>query len=411
MTAFLVIAGALLVGALLIVLPPLFSGKRGKADAASADVQSQTALAALREQLAALEAEHAAGKVSEAEFLQTRDELEARALAEGQATTDGPVAKPARLLGATLGVLIVVGAAALYLALGNPAGVDPTQVADADTHQITPQQVEQMVATLAKRLETEPDNLEGWVMLARSYRFLGRFDEAAAAYEKLAARIPDDAQIYADWADAVGAAQGQTLIGKPEQLIEKALSIDPKNVKALALGGTVHFEKQEFARAAETWERILPLIPPEEEFARQILGGINEARAKAGLPALAGAAPAFSAGAAAGSGLTLKGELKLAPELADKAGPDDVVFIFARAGAGGPPLAAIRKTVAELPLSFDFTGVPLMAGGSIPSNVALGARVAKSGNPMAAPGDLEGSLNSVASDASGVSLVIDTVRN
>lgn len=411
MTAFFLIAGALLVGALLVVLPPLFGFRQRKiATATVDDIQAQTALAALREQLATLDSERDAGRISDAEYQQTHNELEVRALAEGEAVSSGPEAKPARALGFVLGTLITVAAAFLYLALGNPAGMDPAQVAGRDNREITPQQVEQMVATLAKRLETEPDNIEGWVMLARSYRFLGRFDEAAGIYEKLAARMPNEAQIYADWADALGAAQNHTLIGKPEQLIDKALSLDPTNIKALALGGTIHFEKKEFAKAAETWERILPLIPPGEEFTRQIRGGINEARANAGMPPLAAGPAATAPMAAAGPGLTLSGEITLAPELAAKASPDDPVFIFARSGAGGPPLAAIRKTVADLPLKFDFTGVPLMAGGAVPSTISLGARVAKGGGPMASPGDLEGTLASVASDASGVSLVIDKVR-
>ncbi|MBX3687585.1 MAG: c-type cytochrome biogenesis protein CcmI [Rhodocyclaceae bacterium] len=409
MTAFFLTAGALLVGALLIVLPPLFGFGIKKSSSPDADIQAQTALAALREQLAALDAERQEGKIDAAEYQQTRNELEARALAEGETVTTGAVAKPAKALGVVLGLLMTTGAALLYLMLGNPAGMDPAQVAGNDSHQITPQQVEQMVETLAKKLESEPDNLEGWVMLGRSYRFLGRFDEAAAVYERLAARTPEDAQIYADWADALGAAQGQTLIGKPEQLIEKALALDPTNIKALALGGTAHFEKKEFAKAAQTWERILPLIPPGEEFARQITGGINEARANAGMAPLAQGGPAVTA-MAPGPGLTLSGEISLAPELAAKASPDDAVFIFARSAAGGPPLAAIRKTVADLPLKFDFTGVPLMAGGAVPATVSLGARVAKGGGPMASPGDLEGGIASVASDASGISVVIDTVR-
>ena len=99
MTAFFLTAGALLVGALLIVLPPLFGFGIKKSSSPDADIQAQTALAALREQLAALDAERQEGKIDAAEYQQTRNELEARALAEGETVTTGAVAKPAKALG------------------------------------------------------------------------------------------------------------------------------------------------------------------------------------------------------------------------------------------------------------------------------------------------------------------------
>ena len=133
MTAFFLTAGALLVGALLIVLPPLFGFGIKKSSSPDADIQAQTALAALREQLAALDAERQEGKIDAAEYQQTRNELEARALAEGETVTTGAVAKPAKALGVVLGLLMTTGAALLYLMLGNPAGMDPAQVAGNDS--------------------------------------------------------------------------------------------------------------------------------------------------------------------------------------------------------------------------------------------------------------------------------------
>jgi len=403
-----IVGAAVLVGvALLLLLPPLFRGGRKQAAVpADADAgQAETALVVLREQLADLEAEHAAGRMDEATYRRSRDELERRALDEGEAGASTLVAAPSRYWAVVVAIGVPVMAAAVYLILGNPAGLDPRQI--AGEQQFDPQQIAGMVNTLAERMEKEPDNVEGWSMLARSYVVLEDYAKAAAAYAHVAERVKDDPDLLADWADVV-AARDRSVAGEAEQIAKRALELDPGHPKSRLLAGTAAYQRGDYAGASAHWERILATVPPGDPVIASLLEGINDARAKGGLPPLS--APA--APAAAGQGeLSLSGRLALAPALADKVKADDVVFVFVRGEAGGAPLAALRFTAGELPRDFSFSGVPRMAGDSpVPPKVTLAARVAKSGNPSGGPGDLEGRMAGLAPDTTGVALVIDQMR-
>ncbi|QDF99496.1 c-type cytochrome biogenesis protein CcmI [Azoarcus sp. DD4] len=412
---FVVLAGLLVAAALLLVLPPLFGAglqRRRRAIDVSADAgQAATALTVLREQLADLDADHAAGRIDADTYARSRDELERRALDEGEAASERVEAHPARSWAVAVAVSVPLLALGIYLVLGNPDGLDPQKVAGQQG--FSREQVAEMVGGLADRLEKEPDNAEGWMMLARSYLVLEDFPKAAAAYERLSALRPDDADILADWADAVAAQHG-SVSGPAELIVAKVLAVDPEHVKGLLLAGSAAFERKDYAAASAQWERILVRIPPQEEAASALRAGINEARAKGGLPPLAeapAAPPMSQAVAAADGGLTLSGRLELAPALRERLGADDTVFVFVRGGAGGPPLAALRFKGSELPREFSFDGVPRMGGdGPLPSQVTLAARVSKSGEVNARAGDLEGRVDGLAPGANGVALVIDKVR-
>jgi cytochrome c-type biogenesis protein CcmH len=205
---------------------------------------------------------------------------------------------------------------------------------------------------------------------------------------------PRDPQLLADFADALGMARGQSLQGEPEKLVLRALEIDPKNLKALALAGTAAFERKDFQKAADTWKRMLDVVPAGGEDARAIQTNIDEALALKG-------------------SRVLRGEVRLSEKLKDKVSPDDLVFIFARAVEGPPmPLAVVRKRVSDLPVSFALDDTMAMAPGlklSGHPRVVISARVSKTGVANPQPGDLQGASKPVANDASGVRVVIDSV--
>lgn len=416
MTAFLLFAAALVVGAVLMLVPPLFSRRDGeKHDAETVD-QAAVAVALLRGQLAELETERDRGAVDPAEYTARREELERRVLQEGEAAHVKAVGGGARGWGVAVLLAVPLAAAAMYFALGDPRALEPAQVATSNVPQVTPEQVNAMVAKLAARMEKEPDNVQGWTMLARSYVVLGRYQEAVEAFRHLSQRAPQDAQLYADWADALGGAQNGTLLGEPETLIGKALALDAHNVKALALAGTVAFEKQDYKGATQQWEKILALLPPDAELARSVRASVDEARAKAGMPALppvamASAAVAAPSPAGAESPLHVSGEVRLDAKVAALVEPDDTLFIFARPAQGGRPLAALRLTAAQLPAHFDFSGVPLIGGAQdVPAEVVVGARISRSGNAIPVAGDPESPAQTVKRDASGLVLGIDRLH-
>ena len=409
MTMFLIVSGLLVLGALLFVVPPLLS--RRAAGRISRDALNTELY---RDQLRDLDGDLRSGTLSAEHYEKARREIEARLLEDvgtGAAIADQPLHGRASAI--ALGLALPLCAIALYLAVGTPQALVPGQGANdlGTAHEVTAGQIEEMTQRLATRLQNEPDNTEGWIMLARSYNALNRYGEAASAYAKAAQQLPNDAQLLADYADTLAMAQGQRLQGEPEKLIARALKIDPNNIKALALAGSAAFDTKNYTKAVDYWERILRLAPPDSDFARSVSASVAEARSlgKGGVPAT----PARDASTAAASKIGVKGMVKLAPELAAKAAPTDTVFIFARA-ASGPrtPLAILRKQVQDLPVTFSLDDSmamsPDMSLSKFPQ-VVVGARISKSGNATPRPGDLEGYSAPIANSAAGISVVIDSV--
>jgi cytochrome c-type biogenesis protein CcmH len=351
----------------------------------------------------------AAGTLSAAQASASRAPLEKELLS--MVMGDGETAAPAaarvsRVLLAAVAGFVVVVAAAGYAWYGTPSawrGV-PVAGSEGEAGQANAMaQVETMVAQLEQRLKERPDDAEGWSMLGRSHSAMGRYPEAVRAFQRVIDLKPQGAQGYADLADAKAMAAGRQLAGEPAALIAKALELDPKNLKALALAGTIAFDANEFDKAARLWEAAVAVAEPGSELARNLQGGVAEARARA-------AQPAGSAAAPAAANATVSGEVRLAAALAGRASPQDTLFVFARAVEGPrAPLAILRKQVKDLPVNFTLDDSMAMSPAMRLSGfqqVIVGARISKSGNAMPQPGDLQGFSQPVAVGASGVKIEI-----
>ncbi|HLA36144.1 MAG TPA: tetratricopeptide repeat protein, partial [Rhodocyclaceae bacterium] len=315
---------------------------------------------------------------------------------------------------------LIVLTATLYMVLGSPP-MAPEKSA-AGNHSVSPEQIKEMVQRLAERLQSNPQDGEGWLMLGRSYSVLGRYPEAAAAYGRAIGLLPPDANLLADYADILAMAQGRTLKGEPEKIIARALEVDPHHVKALALSGSVAFERQDFAKAIGEWRKILAAVPPDSPIAQSIGNSIRDAEAK-----LSGSAPSTmpplavagqnndkeSSKESAGKNAEVGGTVSLAPALKDRVAASDTVFIFARALDGSRmPLAMVRKKVADLPIAFTLTDAMAMAPSarlSAHTKVKIGARVSKSGDAISAMGDLEGFSAEVELGRRDVAVTIDQI--
>ncbi len=397
MTLFWALSAAVAVVALGLLLRPLLGRGAGGAAVSGRELN----IAVYRDQLRELESDLRAGTLAQADFERSRLELEQR-LAHDVPPEPGRAPAQRRGAGPRLMALpalaVPLFGLAIYLAIGTPEALDPRL---REARSIGEAEIEAMVGRLAERLEKDPEDLEGWKMLGKSYSVMQRFAEAANAYAKAAARAPRDPQLLADLADALAMARGQSMRGEPEELVLRALQIDPDNMKALALAGTAAFDREDYAGAAGFWSRMLAHVPADSEDARTIQANVREARqlaeAKAGAPA-----------AAAGPGL--RGTVRLSPKLAARAAPEDTVFIFARAAEGPPmPLAVLRKAVRDLPVAFalddSLAMTPAMKLSGHP-RVVVGARISKSGSATPQPGDLEGFSAVVPNTARGVNVVI-----
>ncbi len=425
MITFILIAAAMVGAALAWILVPLL--KRGKADGVAHEAAN---VAILRDQLRELDADLATGTMPSDQYDQAKRELEQRVLEESTATmrvASAPT-QSAAWTAAILGSAFPIAALLLYVVLGNHGAFTSMAASSAKggaDHEVTPQQIEAMAASLATRLEKEPGNVDGWVMLARTYSALDRHADAARAFDRAVALVPDNADLLADYADALGVTEGG-LRGKSLELIERALKADPSHWKALALAGTAAFNRKDYRQAIDYWERVKKTVPPESTIARSIDGSIAEARElgklepspASGSPALAtapasGAAkgPSSPAPAPPSSGATVAGTVRLAAALEGKVAPGDTVYIFARAAEGPKmPLAILRKQVKDLPITFTFDDSMAMAPNFALSNfpaIVVGARVSKSGGAAPQSGDLEGLSPVVKIGATGLSIVID----
>ncbi len=414
----MMVAGVLL----LLAVPLLGLGKRPLSA-----TRAEANLSVYRDQLRELDAELAATTLNQAQYRTARGDLERRVLEDAGSTVSAAASEAGKRLPkaaiAALAVTVPVVAVALYLALGTPAGLEPqpqTQELGAE-HSITPQQIEDMIVQLKQRLASKPDDGEGWTMLARSYVFLRHYDEARAAYARAAKLLPDNANVLADYADML-AYTTHTLLGEPEKIIRQALQADPNHIKALWLAGSVALERKDYRAAIEPWQKILKLVPADSQEASMATAGISEARDLGGLSPPASPSIAQPSNLApnnmpqsrpAAAGGTVSGTVSLDPAFKARVAATDAVFIFARSTdrPTGPPLAALRKTVKDLPLTFTLDDSMAMMPNlnlSSATSIVVGVRISKAGNVTPSPGDIQGFSQPVKVGAKGISVTIDT---
>ncbi len=288
MILFWVICALLIVIALAFVLPPVLQSS-DDAEAALDEERKQANIAIYRDQLSELGADLRNGIVAEDQYAQDRDEIERRLL-EDTATTRskkaaGGAPVSARSTAYLLGIGLPLVAIVFYLKVGepdrikNPAPVGaPPSAESAAPPERTQAQIEANVAKLAERLKSNPNDAQGWTMLARSYNSMEKYSDAANAYAKATELNPKDADLWAEYAFATGMAGGKSLEGKPTELINRALKIDPENPKALQLAGSAAFQAKDYNKAIDYWQRVLKRVPPGSEAAEAISDRINEAK-------------------------------------------------------------------------------------------------------------------------------------
>jgi len=449
MASFWILATLMTLVALAFVLVPLLRSRPGSGPSAR-DANLQV----LRAQRREIDADVASGTLAAEARDQALAELVARANADLQAPADGDAA-PARkpwAIAAVAAIAVPVLAFGMYLAVGSPGAVELKAVAKAEEGH-DDARMAQMVDALALRMRERPDDAQGWSLLARSLASMGRYKEAAEAYEHLAKLMPGDPDVLADYADMLGMAQGRTLAGKPTELIRAALKIDPNHRKALALAGTLALDAGDYASARDHWARLAALLPAESAERAQVLAIVDEVQQRAAasgkpLPAMAPVAVAKAApkspgakappiagtatmppghppiGTAAapegapavaqsGAGNGVSGSVTVAPAMAGQISGTDTLWVFARAESGPRvPLAVLRKTAAELPLQFALDDTLAMSPEMKISGaqaMRIEARISRSGNVTPQAGDVVGASAVVKPGARNVRVILDKV--
>jgi cytochrome c-type biogenesis protein CcmH len=283
--------------------------------------------------------------------------------------------------------------ASLYWTLGNYQSLTPGDQTVASTPER--EQMISMVAGLAQRLEKQPADAQGWLMLGRSYKYLEDFPKASVAFEHAYKLMGDKPEIMLLYADALAFVNNEELAGKPAELVFKALAIEPENITGLWLGGMAKAQIGEFVAAMALWKKLEPLLPPGSEGLQEIqsmMAKLATEIPEATEPAEVAATPALTAA-------NIAVEVSLPPDVQHSTSPTDTIFVYAQALSGPQmPLAIVRKQVSDLPLSVNLTDAMAMMPTMKLSNFAqvkLLARISKSGNAMKQPGDLIGVIESV----------------
>jgi cytochrome c-type biogenesis protein CcmH len=282
-TAFACSAAALV---LLALLPLLRTLLLQRPTASTTPDRAALNLAVLRDTHAQLDEDRARGLLSVATYASARQEL-AQRVSHDVVAAPAPTARadaPHRGTAWTLLVALPLATAALYALTGTPAALQPLPTAPKAeaAPAMTPERIQGMVARLAERMKTQPDDVQGWRMLARSYETLGRFDDAVTAYRQLQRLTPDDGAMLLDYAVTLAMAKGRTLSGEPATLIARVLKLEPDNLQALALAGSEAFERQDYDAAVKHWQAVLDKVPAGTEMAQSVQASIDKARALGG---------------------------------------------------------------------------------------------------------------------------------
>ncbi len=399
MLEFGVVAALLVLVAVATILFPLLRNNDtdGAIDRGDANLQ------VLRDQLAELDVDLGSGVLSADQYESARAELERRVLDESprtQSTVSDPPRANRWRTPVMIGVLLPVFAVLLYLFVGSVDGLDVEAFIQRQAAAIAPERVESMTRQLAQRLEDEPDDVEGWAMLGRSYMVLQQYTESARAWERAATLEPDDASILTNYAEVQGLASQGNLDGEPTQLLARALAADPSHAKALALSGGAAFARGDYHGAIEYWRRLLLLSRDDDELSTALMTGIAEAQARL----------TQNTGEAGISG-SIRGVVSLSPQMSGSAKSGDTVFIFVRA-ADGPrmPLAVARVKFQDLPYDFHLDDSMAMIPDKKISDfqhLVVGARISGSGTAARTSGDLEGFSTPVGPVSSGIRVLID----
>jgi cytochrome c-type biogenesis protein CcmH len=409
MIVFWIFAALMLAAALWLLIPALLGRKMVR------DLdRNQQNVAIARERLKELESEFGRGSLTETDYEQARQELEQALLndVDDAVVSGAPLSSSssrASLIWVALGVPLA--AILLYLQLGTPDALKPQAQVQAEAPQghaggDSTATMEQLVASLAAKLQQEPENPEGWFMLGRSYMSMGRYPEAAEAFQRVLEQVGDDPNVMLRYADALAMAQGGKITGKPFELIKKALLLKPDDATGLWLAGLGYEEQGQYELAVQHWRKLEPMMQDDPASLNEVRNLIARAEQKLGRPVTAQVVPSEPVAA---SGVALKVSVSLDAALQGKVSPEDTVFIFARAVAGPPmPLAAVRKQVRDLPVTVTLDDSMAMMPQMKLSNfieVKIGARISKSGTPGAQSGDLQGEVTPVETDRKGVTQV------
>lgn len=398
MITFWIFSVAMIIVSLIFLLRPFFiEMKKNEIERSTLNINIT------KERLAELENELALETITQAEYEQTREELEQALLFDIEQDQEEKAIKQVntntynRYTRSSLLLSVPVLAVSLYFYLGQPELIDGVkkQAQEQTGHSNgkdgkSLESVDALIEKLAAKMKASPEDAEGWFMLARSYMSMGRYKEAVAALEKTNNLVPNNPAIMLRYADALTMVSGGRLSGKPFELIKKAVAIKPDDPTGLWLIGMAYAEQGQHKKAISYWNLLLAILKDNKSI-DQVNKLIRASKSQAGI-SLTDNSTSENNSVENKKMTSLSVKVSLDPAMLKNVSMDDTVFIFAKAVSGPPmPLAVARKQVKDLPLQITLDDtmamIPSMKLSSF-NEVKITARVSKTGEPLLQKGDV-----------------------
>lgn len=290
-------------------------------------------------------------------------------------------------LALTLAFVVPIAAVGLYLTVGTPVALNGVPHAEKGMN------IDQAVDELKAHLAAQPGDLQGWMLLAQTYSVMHRSTDARDAYDHALRIDANNSVAMVGWAEADSLLREDHRIeGRAQELLERAVKVDPQSQRGLWLLGISQFQHDRYADAAATWRQLQPQLEPGSTVAKAVAEQIAVADARTGQGGKT--TPETPAAEASDKEPALQVQVTLSPALKNKLAPGDTLFVYARAELGTPlPLAVAKLDATALPATVTLTdsmGMTPQFKLSSASRVFVGARISKSGQAIAQAGDLEG---------------------
>ncbi len=272
-----------------------------------------------------------------------------------------------------------------YRVIENPALTQPTAHAQTTQGSGKVPSMSELLEKLENHLRDSPEDSRGWYMLGRTYMSMRRYPEAVDAYQKSYDLNSQEPSIMLALADSLAMRDDGKMTGQPEKLVMEALKLSPNELTGLWLAGMAAEQGGRYREAHDYWTRLLPMLADDPQSAAEVknlLAGLSEKQPD--LPKQVETPVVVSTG--------LRVAVTLDERLASLVNENDLLFIYAKAASGPPmPLAAKRLKVSDLPIDVELSDqdamMPKMKLSGF-EQVIVGARISKSGNPVAQSGDL-----------------------
>lgn len=403
MLLFWVVVIAMIVATLALILPALLKPSKTVTTDTNAEKR-----AIFRQQFDEIAQDKTNGILDAKQYELAKTELERRMLDEiGANNVVTANTKPDRALALILLIVLPLTSLLIYYKIGSPAAINmPNEAQTIEEQSAKAGDVEPLLVAMNAKLAQNPTDGKGWALLARTYGELGRTADAIPAYEKAVKIIPNDAQLLVDYADALAVSNGYNLAGKPTELVNQALKLDPHHIKSLLLAAAAATNRKDYKLAIIYWQNLQEELPADSDIAPKVKASLDEVYRLAGIKA-----PVASNASTAPAAQGVSGTVKLAPALAANLDPAATVFVYARAAQGAAmPLAIERTTVKDLPYTYhldDSKGLMPTKKLSQASEVVIVARISETGDAKPQAGDLQGTSAAVKPNSGKVDIEIN----